>query len=123
LNRDIDAEGYDGEEKALLIPVVWLSKEARFKIIETLISTRSIVDLARSLGVTPTAIRKYLRRDTHPSNEVIRRALAIMESYEEEKIFMIIIQDLLSALKMLYDNLDEPYKERMRKIIEETILQ
>ena len=123
MNRDIDAEGYDGEEKALLIPVVWLSKEARFKIIETLISTRSIVDLARSLGVTPTAIRKYLRRDTHPSNEVIRRALAIMESYEEEKIFMIIIQDLLSALKMLYDNLDEPYKERMRKIIEETILQ
>jgi transcriptional regulator with XRE-family HTH domain len=79
--------------------------------------------LARNLGVTPTAIRKYLRRDTHPSNEVIRRALAIMESYEEEKIFMIIIQDFLSALKMLYDSLDEPYKERMRKIIEETILQ
>jgi len=36
---------------------------------------------------------------------------------------MIIIQDLLSALKMLYDSLDQPYKERMRKIIEETILQ
>ena len=123
MNRDIVAEGYEGEEKALLIPVEWLSKEARFKIIETLISTRSIVDLARNLGVTPTAIRKYLRRDTHPSNEVIRRALTIMESYEEEKIFMIIIQDFLSALKMLYDSLGEPYKERMRKIIEEAILQ
>jgi len=123
LNKDIGTEDYEMEEKAPLIPVEWLSKEARFKIIETLISTRSLVDLARNLGVTPTAIRKYLKRDTHPSNEVIRRALAIMEPYEEEKIHMIIIQDILSALKMLYDSLDETYKERIRKIIKETILQ
>jgi len=123
LSKEFDAEDYEVEEKALLIPVEWLSKEARFKIIETLISTRSLVDLARNLGVTPTAVRKYLKRDTHPSDEVIRRALAIMEPYEEEKIYTIIIQDILSALKMLYESLDETYRNRIQKMIKENILQ
>ncbi len=123
MSNEFDAEDYEVEEKALLIPVEWLSKEARFKIIETLISTRSLVDLARNLGVTPTAIRKYLKRDTHPSDEVIRRALAIMKPYEEEKIYTIIIQDILSALKMLYESLDETYRNRIQKMIKENILQ
>jgi len=123
LTRYIDVDDFNMENDAPGIPVHWLSKDARFRIIETLISTRSLTDLAKELGVTSTAIRKYMKRETHPSDEVILKALSILAPYEEEKVYSIIISDLVSALRLLYKMLDEKYREKVRKLIEEVILE
>ncbi|MEM0225085.1 MAG: helix-turn-helix domain-containing protein, partial [Desulfurococcaceae archaeon] len=60
------SEGKDNQ-----FPVHWVSKNARYRIIELMLSTRSITELARVLGVSPTAVRKYIKRISHPSDEIL----------------------------------------------------
>ncbi len=79
----------------------WVSKDARYKIIEVLVSTRSARTLASQLGVSHTVINKYLKRKTHPSDETLARALNIVEEYERKRILQIIIEDILEALTIL----------------------
>ncbi len=81
--------------------VHWISKDARYRIIEIMLSTRSIRQLARELCVSPTAINKYLSRKTHPSDQVISRALSRLTEYERRRIYEVIIDDLINALGKL----------------------
>ncbi len=96
------------------LPVHWLSKDARYKIIDIMLSTRSIRQLAEELGVSSTAIRKYISRKTHPSDETMYRVLKIMAPYEEERLITIIIDDIIEAVKRLYTSLE---KEEYRKYL------
>ncbi len=83
--------------------VHWISKEARYRIIEVLASTRSLKQLAQELGVSSAAVNKYLSRRMHPSDQTIARALEILYDYERERIYQIIIDDLFNALSKLVD--------------------
>jgi predicted transcriptional regulator len=98
------------EELEHALPVQWISKEARFKIIDAMLATRSTTELARVLGISPAAVRKYIKRVAHPSDAVLARALASTEMYEKPVIMEIIIDDILEALKRLYNSVDEKYK-------------
>lgn len=98
------------EELEHTLPVQWISKEARFKIIDAMLSTRSTTELARVLGVSPAAVRKYIKRTAHPSDTVLTKALASTEMYEKPVIMEIIINDILEALRRLYNSADEKYK-------------
>jgi transcriptional regulator with XRE-family HTH domain len=103
-------------------PVHWLSKNARFKIIDLLLSTRSIRQLAEELGVSTTAIRKYLSRRTHPSDETLVKAINIMAPYEEERLIRIIIDDLVEAIKRLYGSLNKDvYRKYLVRRLREVI--
>lgn len=100
----------------------WLSKDARFKIIDVLLSTRTANSLAKELGISRTAIRKYINRETHPSDEVMARVFSIYAPYEEERIIRIVIDDLLEALKMLSESLDKDvYKNYLKEKLLEVI--
>jgi transcriptional regulator with XRE-family HTH domain len=104
------------------LPVHWLSKDARFRIIDLLLSTRSIRQLAEELGVSTTAIRKYLNRKTHPSDETLVKAINIMAPYEEERLIRIIIDDLVEAIKRLYGSLNKDvYKKYLVRKLREVI--
>lgn len=108
--------------KKMNFPIHWLSKEARFKIIDLLLSTRSIRQLAEELGISTTAVRKYINRKTHPSDNTVERALEIMAPYEEEKLVKIIIDDLAEALKRLYESIDKRvYKEYLLNKLREAV--
>ncbi len=96
------------------LPVHWLSKDARYKIIDIMLSTRSIRQLAEELGVSSTAIRKYISRKTHPSDETMYRVLETMAPYEEERLITIMIDDIIEAVKRLYTSLE---KEEYRKYL------
>lgn len=109
------------EESSAEFPVHWISKEARYKIIEFMLSTRSVTELARELGVSPTAVRKYLKRVSHPSDEVLSRALKALAPYEFDAILEIITNDLLNALKKLYTVVDDAHKEKIRRMIREVV--
>lgn len=94
------------------IPVHWLSKEARFQIIDYLLATRSVKELANELGVSRTAIRKFINRETHPSDGVMERVFGILKNYEFETVMSIVVEDLLKALEMLISVVDETSDER-----------
>lgn len=94
------------------LPIHWLSKEARFRIIETLLSTRTVKSLAEELGVSRNAIKKYISRETHPSDETIARVFEIIAPYEKEAVVKIVIDDLIEAIKKLITSLDsDKYRE------------
>ncbi|MEM4718274.1 MAG: helix-turn-helix domain-containing protein [Desulfurococcaceae archaeon] len=99
----------------LNLPIHWVSKNARHKIIELMISTRSITELARVLGVSPTAIRKYIKRQANPSDEVLAVAIKHAGMYEKDAILTIIINDLLEAIYKLYTSVDEKHKDEIKK--------
>uniref|UniRef100_A0A7C4HA41 Helix-turn-helix domain-containing protein n=1 Tax=Staphylothermus marinus TaxID=2280 RepID=A0A7C4HA41_STAMA len=103
------------------LPVHWLSKDARFRIIETLLSTRTVKSLASELGVSRSAIKKYINRVTHPSDETISRVFEILAPYEKEAVIKIVIDDLIEAIKKLINNLDnenhrEYFLQKIREI-------
>ncbi len=104
--------------------VYWLSKEARYKIIDLMLTTRSMKQLARELGITPPAISKYLSRQTHPSDKTMAKALSAASPYEREKILEIIIEDILNAIEVLFRNLEEydELREYFRKRLEEIMI-
>lgn len=89
------------------IPVHWLSKEARFRIIDHLLTTRSVKELAEELGLSRSAIRKFINRETHPSDEVMERIFNILRDYEFEHVILIVIDDILKAFEMLSSALSE----------------
>lgn len=104
------------------LPVHWLSKDARRKIIQFMLTTRSIKQLARELGVSTTAVRKYINGETHPSDETMIRVFEILAPYEENRIYKIMIDDLIDALNKLIDNInDDPLREyiysRLRRVM------
>lgn len=102
-------------------PVHWISKEARAKIVELMLSTRSIIELSRDLGISPTAVRKYVKRLTHPSDEVLYRALKSLAPYEVDTAINIIIDDMLEALRRLYNSVDNKYKQIIRNKVYDII--
>lgn len=81
-----------------------LSKEAREKIIMVLLENRSKKELAESLGVSPSAITKFINGITHPSDETIEKALEIATDEEREKIENIILEDILESLEEFINN-------------------
>jgi len=89
-----------------MMPVHWLSKEARFKIIDVMLSTRTVNGLAAELGVSRSAVRKYVNRETHPSDEVMERVFQVCKPYEEDEITRIVIEDLVEAIRMLASSLE-----------------
>lgn len=97
------------------LPVHWISKEARYRIIELMLTTRSTTELSRVLGVSPTAIRKYIKRQSHPSDEVLYEAIRNASMYEKDAIISIVIDDLVEAINRLYRSIDEKYREELRR--------
>lgn len=95
-------------------PVHWVSKEARYKVIELMLSTRSITELARILEISPTAVRKYVKRLSHPSDEVLSRAVEQAAPYERDHIITIVIDDLSEAIRKLYASVDDKYKQEIK---------
>jgi len=102
-------------------PVHWVSKNARYKIIEFMLSTRSITELARILGVSPTAVRKYVKRLSYPSDEILSKAIEQAAAYEKDAIVSIIIEDLIEALGKLYGAVDERHKKEIREKLSSVI--
>ena len=80
-----------------------LGKEARRRILLVLLESRSYRGLAAELGVTPAAVAKYMRGETHPSDRVLARALKTAEPEELEDIADIIVKDLVSGLEDLVE--------------------
>ena len=99
-----------------------LSKDARRRIMELLASTRSYRELSESLGVTPTAISKYLGGVTHPSDRVLAKAIESMNHDELYNVAKISFADLYagfeSLLSWIIDNglLDGEMVRRLEEI-------
>lgn len=114
-----DSEG--GSVEVGDFPAHLISKETRYKLVELMLSTRSIAELSRDLGVSTTAISKYIKRYAYPSNQILQRLLMRLAPYERDKAMEYIINDIASSLKKLYNNLNEKEKaafvETIKKII------
>ncbi|MEB3860478.1 MAG: helix-turn-helix domain-containing protein [Desulfurococcales archaeon] len=76
-----------------------VGKKARRRIIEVLALSRSRRDLAEQLGVSATAVVKYLEGRTHPSDEVLARAIGIASPEEKREISEIIGEDLRESIE------------------------
>ncbi len=77
-----------------------VSKEARHKIVQVMIeSSSSMRDLASRLGISATAIYKYVTGKTHPSDEILLRILEIASYSEKKRIARIIEDDLARGLR------------------------
>ncbi|MCE4602819.1 MAG: helix-turn-helix domain-containing protein [Desulfurococcales archaeon] len=76
-----------------------LSKDARRRIIEVMLSSRSQRSLAEELGITPAAVNKYLTGKTHPSDRVMERILEIASGEEVLEISKIIAEDLAKSME------------------------
>jgi len=104
------------------IPVHWLSKEARYRIIEILLSTRTSESLAKELDISRSTIRKYMARLTHPSDETMERVFAICKPYEEDAVMKIVIDDLVEAVRKLAESLDKDnHREYLLKRLKEVL--
>jgi len=104
------------------IPVHWLSKEARYRVIEILLSTRTTESLAKELEVSRSTIRKYMARLTHPSDEIMERAFSICKPYEEDAVMKIVIDDLVEAVKKLAESLEkDSLREYLLKKLKEVL--
>ncbi len=78
-----------------------ISKDARRKIISLLLKELpSKRELARILSISPAAVIKYERGLTHPSDEVICKALeAAISLGAAEELKRILIEDLVETLR------------------------
>ncbi len=76
-----------------------LGKDARRRVVERLAASRGVRKLAAELGVTPAAISKYLRGETHPSDRVIERALESASPEEALEVSHIVAEELLGGIK------------------------
>ncbi len=99
--------------------VHWISKEARYKIIELLLTTRSVRQLANELGVSATAVKKYIERKTHPSDTTMIKLLTILAPYEQDKVYELIINDLFDALTRLVELVKD--NEQLLNLIREKL--
>lgn len=75
-----------------------LGKETRRKIIELMASGRGVRQLAEELGVTPAAISKYLKGETHPSDKVLERAIESASPEEALEISRMVAAELLDGI-------------------------
>jgi predicted transcriptional regulator len=75
-----------------------LGKETRRRIIELMASERGVRRLADELGVTPAAISKYLRGETHPSDKVVERAIEVASAEEALEISKIVSSELVEGI-------------------------
>ncbi len=89
------------------LPVHWLSKEARRRIIQLMLSTRSVKQLAKELGISTTAVRKYLNGVTHPSDETMIKVFEALAPYEKDRVYRIMIDDLTEALNHLAEIIND----------------
>ena len=104
------------------IPVHWLSKEARFRIIDVLLSTRTVKNLAEELKISRAAIRKYVSRETHPSDDIMARIFEIIAPYEEDRLARIVVDDLVEAIKRLNNSLErEEHKSYLMNKLKEVL--
>ncbi|BCU71306.1 helix-turn-helix domain-containing protein [Stygiolobus caldivivus] len=96
-----------------------LSKEARTRIIELLLENRSKKELAEELGLSPSAITKFLSSATHPSDETIEKAFKIANEREKREIIDIILDDLLESLEEFIEETNIMSRKilRIKKII------
>ncbi len=78
-----------------------LGKDARRRIIEVLVSGRSVREAAELLGVTPAAVSKYLSGRTHPSDEVLARALRAAGGGELREMVDVIVDEFLDGVDSL----------------------
>jgi transcriptional regulator with XRE-family HTH domain len=101
-----------------------LSKDARRKIIEVMLTRRSLRELSSVLDVTPTAISKYRSGATHPSDETISRVLGGANRDELIEISRIIFDDLYSGFTSFVEWMQEKglmdgyVVERLRRLVE-----
>ncbi len=101
-----------------------LSKDARRKIIEVMLTRRSLRELSSVLDVTPTAISKYRSGATHPSDETIFRVLGGANRDELIEISRIIFDDLYSGFTSFVEWMQEKglidgyVVERLRRLVE-----
>lgn len=96
-----------------------LSPTARREILKVLLERRSLRELAGQLGVSPSAIVKYMRGWATPRDEVIARAIEIADDEEWKRIHEIISAELHEALREYHyymcrrnstDLVDRPYR-------------
>lgn len=78
-----------------------LGKDARRRIIEVIVSRRSVGEAAELLGVTPAAVSRYLSGRTHPSDEVLARALRAAGGGELREIVDVIVDEFLDGVDSL----------------------
>lgn len=76
-----------------------LSKDARRRIIEVMLVSRSQRGLAEDLGITPAAVNKYITGKTHPSDRILERILEIASRDEAVEISRIIAEDLAKSIE------------------------
>lgn len=81
-----------------------LSKDARERIIDILLEKRSKKELADELGISPSAITKFINGITHPSDETIEKALEIADEEERQRIYEIIAEDIIESLEEFINN-------------------
>jgi len=81
-----------------------LSKDARERIIDILLEKRSKKELADELGISPSAITKFINGITHPSDETIEKVLEIADEEERERIYEIIAEDIIESLEEFINN-------------------
>jgi len=81
-----------------------LSKDARERIIDILLEKRSKKELADELGISPSAITKFINGITHPSDETIEKALEIADEEEKQRIYEIIAEDIIESLEEFINN-------------------
>mgnify|MGYP001772498552 FL=1 len=81
-----------------------LSKDAREKIINILLEKRSKKELAEELGISSSAITKFINGITHPSDETIKKAIEVADEEEKERIYEIIAEDIIESLEDFINN-------------------
>ncbi|NON61966.1 helix-turn-helix domain-containing protein [Acidianus sp. RZ1] len=99
-----------------------LGKEARHDIIEIMLENRSRKALADELGLTPTAVIKFSRGMTHPSDDTILKIMEIANGKERQKILKIMLNELVSSLIEIineYPDIKDEKLDELRKILDE----
>ncbi len=76
-----------------------LSPETRRKIIEALVERYSYRELAPLIGVTPAAIYKYVAGRAIPRDDVVERALELLDASLAQEAVALIQRDLLAAVE------------------------
>ncbi|MCY0868185.1 MAG: helix-turn-helix domain-containing protein [Desulfurococcus sp.] len=95
----------------------WVSKDTRARLIELMLSTRSVTELSRDLGISPTAIRKYVKKVAYPSDEVLQRVLENLAPYEMDEAIRMLISDLFESIRALYNALDGKHRDYFKNLL------
>jgi len=94
-----------------------LSKEARRKIIKILYERRSRGELAKKLRVGEYTVYSHLLGRSSPSDFTIEKALEIANEEERERIYEVIVSEVIDALREFINEADVK-NEKIRKLKE-----